>query len=140
MLEFQKNSIEMKNCKNILWSLKSELPEGNYWAFPQSPTQPPSDKILLRLWNKNFLTEIQINIQMFAFKVLQECSSLASGNGADQIFFLTPNMNMLAGKFVKWEKFLTVLREHIIFSVKEVRKMSEVFWLKLYCEMSDIFC
>ena len=43
-------------------------------SFP-SPTTPlsPPDKILLRLWNKNFLTEIYRNIQTFAFKVLEEC-------------------------------------------------------------------
>ena len=34
------------------------------------PPYPPSDKILLRLWNKNFLTEISRNIQTFLFKVL----------------------------------------------------------------------
>ena len=58
------------------------------------------------------------------------------------MFFLTPNRNnMFAGKFVKSEKFLAVLLEHIIFNVKwvEIRKMSEIFWMKLYCKMSDIF-
>ena len=46
-----------------------------------------------------------------------------------QIFFLTPNRNMFAGKFVNWENFLPVFWEHIIFNVKwvEVGKMSEVF-------------
>ena len=41
----------------------------------------------------------------------------------------------------KSERFLTVLREHIIFNVKwvDIRKTSEVFWSKLYCKMSDIF-
>ena len=99
------------------------------FSLPQSPTHPPSDKIFLRLWNKNFLTEIYRNIQTFAFKVLQEYSSLASRNDAAQMIFLTPNRNMFAGIFVKSERFLTMLREHIIFNVKwvEVRKMSEVF-------------
>ena len=59
---------------------------------------PPSnalpDKALLRLWNKRFLKKIYRNIQTFAFKVLQECSSWASRKGAVQIFFLTPNGNM----------------------------------------------
>ena len=61
--------------------------------------------------------------------MLQECSSLALRNGAVQIFFLTPNRNMFAGKFVKSESFLAVLQADIIFNVKrfEVRKMSEVF-------------
>ena len=58
------------------------------------------------------------------------------------MFFLTPNRsNMFAGKFVKLERFLTVLRGHIIFNVKwlEIRKMSDFFWAKLYRKMSDIF-
>ena len=57
------------------------------------------------------------------------------------MFFLTPNRNMFTRKFVRSEKLLAVLREHIIFYVKlvEVRKMSEVFWAKLYCRISDLF-
>ena len=86
--------------------------------FSLSPTHSPPDKILLRLWDKDFLTEICRHIQTFTFKVLQECSSWASRNGTVQIFFLTTNKNVLAGKFVKSEGFLAVLREHIIFNVK----------------------
>ena len=82
------------------------------------PLPPPPDKILLFPWHKNFLTEIYRNIQTFAFKVFQECSSWASRNGAIQMIFLTPNRNMFAGKFVKSEGFLAVLQEHIIFNVK----------------------
>ena len=118
--------------------------------FSLPATQPPSDKILLRLWNKHFYREIYRNIQTFAFKVLQECSSWASRKGAVQIFFLTPNRNMTAGKFVKSERFLAVLQEHIIFNVKwvEVRKKSEAFRSKLYViffasdlyVMCDLFC
>ena len=95
--------------------------------FSLPATQPPSDKILLRLWNKHFYREIYRNIQTFAFKVLQECSSWASRKGAVQIFFLTPNRNMSAGKFAKSERLLAVLREDIIFNVKwvEVRKIVE---------------
>ena len=101
----------------------------------------PPDKILLNLWNKNFLREVYRNIQTFAFKVLQESSSWASGNGAVQMIFLTPNRNIFAGKFVNWESFLAVFWEHVIFDFKrvEIREMSEAFWVKLYCKMSDIF-
>ena len=55
---------------------------------------------------------------------------------------LTPHRNKFAGKFVKSERFLAVLREHIIFNVKrvEVRKMTEVFGVKLYCKMGDLYC
>ena len=90
---------------------------------------------------QNFLREIYRNIQTFAFKVLQESSSWASGNGAVQMIFLTPNRNIFAGKFVNWESFLAVFWEHVIFDFKrvEIREMSEAFWVKLYCKMSDIF-
>ena len=72
----------------------------------------------------------------------QICSSWAWRIDAVQIFFLASNRKILAGKFVKWDRFLAVLREHIIFNIKwdEVRKMSEVFWAKLYSTMSDLFC
>ena len=104
----------MKNCKTFYEAqTASHLKE----IIRLSPNLPAPDKILLLLWNKNFLTEIYRNIQTFAFKVLQECSSWASRNGAVQIFFLTPNRKMLARKFVKSETFLAMLREHIIFSV-----------------------
>ena len=67
------------------------------------------------------------NIQTFAFKVFQECNYWASRKGAVQIFFLTRNINMSAGKFVKSERLLTVLWEGIIFNFKwiEVRKIVE---------------
>ena len=74
------------------------------------------------------------------------CSSWAWRIDAVQIFFLASNRKILAGKFVKWfgrfVRFMAVLREHIIFNIKwdEVRKMSEVFWAKLYSTMSDLFC
>ena len=125
---------------NILWGPNSYPPSENH-----SVTQPP-DKVLLLLWNKNI--EIYRNIQTLAVKVLQECSSWASRNGTApflQMFFLTPNRNMFAGKFIKWERFLAMLLEHIMFDVIEVEvevevdKMNEVFWARLYCKMSDIF-
>ena len=81
------------------------------------------------------------NIQTFAFKLVQECSSWASGNSLVQMFFPTPNRNMFAGKFVKLERLLAVLWEHVTFNVKcvEVHKISEAFWAKLYCKTSDFF-
>ena len=138
IVEFPKIFIKMKNCKTFYEAqTASHLKE----IIQLSPNLPAPDKILLLLWNKNFLTEIYRNIQTFAFKVLQECSSWASRNDAVQMFFLTPNRKMLAEKFVKWERLLAGLRQRIIFNVKwvETRKMSEVFWAKLYCKMSDLF-
>ena len=63
-------------------------------AIQPPPSHALPDKALLRLWNKRFLKKIYRNIQTFAFKALQECSSWASRKGATQIFFLTPNRNM----------------------------------------------
>ena len=86
----------MKNCK-IFCKTEATSYLKEVIQTPRPPS-PPShslpDKTLLRLWNKRFLKEIYRNIQTFAFKVLQECSSWASRKGAVQIFFLTPNGNM----------------------------------------------
>ena len=106
-------SVEMlKNrwiSKNVIQLINLSTPPSTY---------PPPDKILLRLWNKNFLAEIYRNIQTFAFKVLQEYDAWASKNGAVQMLFLTPNTNIFSGKFVKSKRVLAVLREHIVFDVK----------------------
>ena len=109
-------SIKIKNFKTFCETQEASCLKEIIQLPPT--TQPPPYKILLHLWNKSFLKEIYSIIQTFAFKVLHECNSWASRNGAVQIFFLTPNKNMLAGKFVKSERFLAVLREHIIFNVK----------------------
>ena len=120
----------MKNWKTFYEAQTPSCFKEIIQALPPLPsTHSPSDKILLRLWSKHFLIETDKNIRISVFKVLQECSCWASRNGAVQ----TPNRNMFAGKFLMSERFLPVLREHIIFNVKwvEVRKMNEVFWVKL---------
>ena len=118
--------------------------------FSLPATQPPSDKIFLRLWNKHFIGRyIQIYRHLLS-KFFKKGVQRASRKGAVQIFFLTPDRNVSAGKFVKSERFLAVLRKHIIFNVKwvEVRKKSEAFRSKLYViffasdlyVMCDLFC
>ena len=108
--------------------------------FIQSPAiPPPPDKTLLCLGNKIFFKEIYRNLQTFAFKVLQECSSRLSRNDAVQIFFLSPHRNMFARKFVKSERFLAVFGS-ILFSLLSELRMTEVFLVKLYCKMCDLFC
>ena len=98
----------MKNCQTFYESqIVSHLQE----ITQPSPNPPTSDKTLLRLWKKNFLTEIYRDIQTFAFKVLQKSSSWVSRNGAVQIFSLTSSRNMS-------ERLLGVLQEHIVFNVK----------------------
>ena len=83
--EFPKISIKMINCKAFYKAQTASCLKGNHSSFPS-----------LRLWNKNFLTEINRNIRTFTFKVLQGCTSWASRNGAVQMFFLTTNRNMFA--------------------------------------------
>ena len=65
----------------------------------------------------------------------------ASRNGAVQILFLTPTRNMFTEKFLKWLTFLIVLLEYVFYNVEwvKVRKMSEAFWAKLFCKLSDFF-
>ena len=80
------------------------------FSLPPIPNPPPSDKILLRPWKKKLWSYTETYRH---FKVLQKYCSLASRNSATQMFFLTPNRNMFVGKFVKSERFLVVLQEHI---------------------------
>ena len=94
----------MKNCKTFYEvqtasRLKEIIPLPSTLPIPPPPT--PQDKILLSLWNKNFLKEILINTKTFAVKLLQKCNSWVSRNGAVRIFFVRPNRNMFAEKFVK---------------------------------------
>ena len=49
-----------------------------------------------------------MNIQTFAFQVLEESSSWESRNGAVQMFFLTPTRNM----------FFAVLQEYVFYNVE----------------------
>ena len=74
----------MKNSETLYESQRAS----RFKETIQPPPKPfPSDKALLSLWNKNFLTEIYRNTQAFAFIVLQECVSWTSRNGAVQMFF-----------------------------------------------------
>ena len=80
IIEFPKISIKMKNFT------RPKLQAALRKLFSKSSTPPQS---FLRLWNKTFLMEIHRNTQTFAFQVHRECISLASRNGAVQMFFLT---------------------------------------------------
>ena len=75
----------MKNCQTLY-----EAQTTNHLKeVIQPPPNPPlSDKTLLRLWNKNFLTEIYKNITTFSLsKCLKNVGSWASRNGSVQMFF-----------------------------------------------------
>ena len=128
----------------LKWNIVKHFARSKQWAalktFSLPQAHPPPDRTFSEKYF--FFKEIYRNIQTFAFKVLQECSCWAPKNGVVQIFFLARKRNMFAGNFVKSERFLFAFREHIIFTVKwvDVRKMSEVFWAKLYYKMCDLFC
>ena len=138
IVEFQKDLIKMKNCKTFYEARTARRPKEFVWGtslrklFSLSPTHS-------HLWNKNFLTEKCRNTQIFAIKELQEYSSWASRNVTVKMFFLTPNRNMFAGKFAK---SFSMFKWFQIFNVNrvQVREISEAFWVKLYCKMSDLFC
>ena len=68
---------------------------------PRNPQPTPHQMKSYYVFGKKVFMEIYSNIQTFGFKMLQKCSSSASRNGAAQMFFLTTNRNMFAGKFVK---------------------------------------
>ena len=101
-VEFSKILIKMKNCKTFCKAQKASRLKDINWPTPISP---PPDQILLRFWNKNFLKEIYRNIQTSTFKVLQECSSWASRNGAVQIVFSDTKQKHVCWKICKVRKF-----------------------------------
>ena len=80
------------------WIFKNFGWNDNFKTFCVSQTanclkkiiHPPADKSFLRLWNKYFLMKVYRNKQTFDFKVLRECSSCGSRNGAVKMFFLIP--------------------------------------------------
>ena len=140
IVEFSNISIKMKKCKTFCKTQTAN----RFKNFIQSPpipppTPPPPDKTLLRLENKILFKKIYRNIQIFAFILLQECSSWVSRNDAVQVFFLTPHRNMFARKSVKPESFLAVFGS-ILFLLSSELRMTEVFLAKLYCKMCDLFC
>ena len=139
---FERKWLLMRNLTTIL-PLKSKLPE----KFQRFNAIDRSIKMLKIVEFSKILSiktenckifyetqkEIYRYIQTFVFKVFQECSFWASKNGAVQILFLTPNRNMFAGIFVKSERFLAVLRRHVISMSIELRFVKWVRFLERTC-------
>ena len=105
IVEFKKFQLKRKIVKHFTRP-KQQAALKKLFSLPQTPIPP--DKILISLWNKN-LREIHRNIQTFAFKVLQESSCWVSGNGAGQMFFLTPNRNMFAKLYYKMSDLFSLV-------------------------------
>ena len=109
IVEFPKISIKIKNVKTFYESLTA--------ICLKEVIQPPPDKNFLRLGNKTVRTEIYRNMQICAFQVLWECSSLEPRNSAVQIQNHRPEsffvcimgvyfIVMLSDlRFVKWVSF-----------------------------------
>ena len=135
IVEFPKISIKIKNVKYFKRpkqrSALSKLFSLSH-ALPLPPSLPN---------HKNIYTEIYRHLLPKCFKnVVLGCQKMVRC----KCFFWQQTKKMFAGKFVKWVWFLLehiIFKEHITLNVKrvEVRKMSEVFWAKLYCKRSDLF-
>ena len=124
-----KVSIKMKNRK-IFARPKKRAALRKLLSLPH-PTSHQTDATLLRLWNKNYrhlLSRCFKNVVLGRQEMVQ----------CKYVFWHQTETCLLENL----KRFLGVLREHVIFNAKEaeVRKMSEVFWAKLYCKMCDIFC
>ena len=82
------------------------------------------------------------NTQIFAFKVLQQCSSWEQRNGLVQISFFDTKQKHVCRKICKLRKVFGCVSGACYFQCQlscEVREMSEVVWVKLYCKIGALF-
>ena len=77
----------MENCKIFCKAQTAIRFKKTIQSLTHSP-QKKLDKALLRLLNKNSFKGVLRNIQLFAFKMLQECRSWASRNVVQSKYFL----------------------------------------------------
>ena len=109
--------------------------------FRLPPTHSPPDKILLRLWSKNFLIDIQKYTDI-CFQSASRMQFLGVQKWRSANVFSKTKQ-----KYVCWksQKGFSQCCQSILFSMSsenfnvEVRKTSEVFRVKLYCETSHLF-
>ena len=106
-------SVKIKNWKTARSKQRAALRK--FFSFP--PTHPSPNTILLRLWNKNFITQIYRNKQAFTFKAFQECGSCASRKEIMQCkcYFLRQietclleNLENKKGFWLLWEQLLSM--------------------------------
>ena len=114
----------MKNCKSFCEAQKVSCLK-NYSASPQ-----PIPQQIQSYYVSGTNIFIRGYIEIYGY-LLSKCFKNAVLGHHERVqckyFFLAPNRNMFAGKFVNSESLLTVFREHIIFNVKwvEVRMFFE---------------
>ena len=100
---------------NILQGKKSEPPEENYSVSTHSPSQAPPIFLVINI-------EIDICFQIASRMQLLGVKKWCSAN-----IFSDPRQKDVCWKFVKSERFLPVLREHIAFNVKWVEGCKMTF-------------
>ena len=114
----------MKNCKSFCEAQEVSCLK-NYSASPQ-----PIPQQIKSYYVSGTNIVIRGYIEIYGY-LLSKCFKNAVLGHHERVqckyFFLAPNRNMFAGKFVNSESLLTVFREHIIFNVKwvEVRMFFE---------------
>ena len=138
IVEFLRISIKIKNYKTF-YEAQTANRLKKIEETVQSPPPPISpDKILLFLlflWNKHFLREIHRNIQKYALKVLQDCISWASRNGAVQMSFVTSSRHQTCLQGNLWsEKGFWHFFGSILFSMwSELRFVKWVRFFEQNC-------
>ena len=113
-IEYSKNSIKMKSFEEICKAQTASHLE----KIIQPPSIGPPHQIKPYYVIKTFLRRY---IEIYR-RLLSRCFKNAV-LGRQEImqckyFFLKPNRNLFAKKFVKSDRFLDTLREHFIFNVK----------------------
>ena len=138
LLNFQKFQLKWKILKHFTRSKKQAALSK---LLSLHPPLIPQAKILLRLWKNIFLRRYTEIYRHLLSKWLKNAALGCQEMVKCKFFFPDTHRNSFAGKFVKWERFLIMFREHFIINIKwlEVQKISEVFWVKPYCKMTDLF-
>ena len=140
---FQEVSLKMKNCKTFHEAQTASCLKG----IIQSPRNPQPTLYQIK---PHYIIEIKIFLRRYAeiyihyllLRYFKNAAFMSVKKWCSANVFSDTKQKHVCLKMCKVRKVLTVLREYIIFNVKWVgiRKMSEIFWAKLYCKMSDIIC
>ena len=108
----------MKNCK-LCYEAQTVSTLKKIIQSPPNPKLTPHQiKSYYAFEIKIFLRRYKEIYQHLLSKCFKNVVLLRQEMVQRKCFFLIPNRNMFAGKFVKSQRLLTVLWEHIIFNVK----------------------
>ena len=131
IVEFSKISIKMKNCKTFCQVQTA--------SHVKEIIQPPPPHLTPYQIKPYYVSGTNIFFRRYKEiyrHLLSKCFKNAVLGRKDMVqykYFSDSKQKYVCWKFVKSERFLDVLREHIVFNVKwsEVCKTSKVFWSKL---------